>query len=128
VRLPVPVAAAVLLAGCDAIYLDAVSEPPPTKRARIYGDDKKVVISRGVALAVECTDNCDGPCRAAKLRSRNEGVIAVNKGYHFAGVARGEDEVHNAAVFVLVGVSPGSTELEVESDCTDDTFSVEVVP
>jgi hypothetical protein len=122
------VAAAALLAGCDYIYLEEVSEPPPTKRARVYRDDAKIALSRGVALAVECTDTCDGPCRAAKARSRDEGVLAVKKGYHFAGVARGEDEEHNAAVFVLVGVAPGSTELELESDCTDDTFTVEVVP
>ena len=121
-------AAAGLLAGCDTIDLEAVSEPPPTKRARIHGDDRDIDLSRGVALAVECVDTCDGPCRGARVRSSDEAVVEVRKAYHFAGVARGESEEHNAATFVLLGISPGSAKVTVESDCTDDGYDVTVGP
>lgn len=121
-------ALAAALAGCHSIDLEPVSEPPPTRRARIHAEDKTISLSRGVAFAVECVDTCDGPCRAARVWSKDEALVEVRKAYHFAGVARGEDEEHNAASFVLLGLSPGKTRLRVESDCTDDTYDVTVSP
>ncbi len=127
--LPPPLLAAGLLAGCDSISLEPISEPPPTRRASIHEDDRDIDLSHGVAFAVECIDSCDGPCRGPKVRSGDESVVAVHRAYHFAGVARGEDvEEHNPATFVLVGVSPGSTRITVESNCTDDSYAVTVHP
>lgn len=120
--------AATALAGCHGIDLEAVSEPPPTKRGRIHAEDRDIDLSRGVALAVECVDSCDGPCRGAKVWSKDPAVVEVRKAYHFAGVARGESEEHNAATYVLVGVSSGTARVRVESDCTDDGYDVTVVP
>lgn len=126
--LAAPLALAALLAGCHSIELDAVSEPPPTLRGRIFADDKEIHLSPGVALAVQCVDTCDGPCRGPKVRSDDDAVVEVRKAYHLAGVARGESEEHNAATYVLLGLSPGRTEVRVESDCTDDTYVVKVIP
>jgi hypothetical protein len=123
-----PLALLAAVAACNTIDLEAVSEPPPTKKGRILADDRKIQLSSGVALAVQCVDTCDGPCRAAKVWSKDGAVVGVEKAYHFAGVARGESEEHNAATYVLLGLSAGKTEVRVKSDCTDDTYDVVVSP
>lgn len=107
--------------GDPYVGLYAVTGPPPSREARVRtnatDEALEITLSSGVAMAVRCSDSCDGACVAPRFDTRDE-VLQVHDAY----LLRGGPSAH-----VLVGGRPGVTELRVSTGCAEATYRVTVV-
>ncbi|MFO0613834.1 MAG: hypothetical protein U0414_14675 [Polyangiaceae bacterium] len=127
--------AALALGGCTP-YFFAVTDPPPAHQGRFAGTDDKgveqIVLSKGVALAIECREPWLGePCAYTSATSANPQIAAVLPShlsevkdpmpYRYYGPAYNPQP---RAGFVVAGVSPGETTITVASADGDRVFRV----
>jgi hypothetical protein len=119
-----------LLAGCEP-NLEAITVAPPTAVAELNDADGTVELSRGVALAIECTYQ-GVPCEAPGFEIGDEGVLSVRPAFldllSEQGVGAGSAGPQPRAVFVLLGLQEGSSSLTITSDDGDTDFDVTIVP
>lgn len=120
-------AASQLAADCNPtgpheVSIYGLNTAPLGRTATITEDEpdldevRGVALSRGVALAVHCWDDCDYTCVEPTLTSSDPTVVRV------AALARqGVTGEH-----VLVGVAPGQATLTLHSRCADKTYPVTV--
>ena len=118
-------------AGCDTRFT-ALSVPPPGKIAELDDGDRRIEISRGVALAFECVSHYGDPCSGAVASVEQPQVADVFSGYlDVLTEARlyGSQPKGGAprSIFVVVGRQAGEARLRVNSGDGNATFSVEVL-
>jgi hypothetical protein len=119
-------------AGCDTRFT-ALSVPPPGKTAALDDDDRRIEISRGVALAFECVSHYGDPCSNAAAAIEETQIADVYAGYlDLLTEARlyGPEPKggQSRSIFVVVGRQPGNARLRVDSGDGGATFSVAVLP
>jgi hypothetical protein len=123
-----------LVAGCDPIAVTAITVPPPGKVAQLDDENLELKISHGIALGFECTattNEYNGPCRNPRAKIADESIAAVFSSY-LDSVAEtwdnGNAGPRSRTAFIVVGLAPGDTELEVITTDGDVDVSVTVVP
>ena len=114
--------------GACSADLVPITDAPPTKVADVDTFDDTLRISRGVALAVTCTDDCNGDCESPDIRSSNPNVLDVRPGYQTQGPTVNPRPETSPSVFVLIAHKVGNVTLTVESDCTEDDYEATVLP
>jgi hypothetical protein len=122
---------ALVAAGCDTRFT-ALSVPPPGKIAELDDDDRRIEISRGVALAFECVSHYGDPCGGAKAGVEQPEVAEVFSGYLdvlteaklYGPEPKGGE---SRTIFVVVGRRAGQARLRVNSGDGNATFSVDVL-
>lgn len=120
--------------GCTP-YFVTVTDAPPAHQGRFAGTDDKgveqIVISKGVALAIECREPWLGePCAHAEAFSENPAIAAVLPS-HLA-VARDPFAYRygpaydppDRSGFVVTGVAVGETMVRITSIDGNRTFRV----
>lgn len=122
-----------LAVGCGDVYLEALTVPPPGKVATLDADNHTLELSRGIAFAFSCTETggYSGPCRDATITS-SEPAIATAFASYLDELDRAYDGgdlgPRSKAAFVVVGMTPGTTDVRVTTEGDDVTVSVTVVP
>ena len=122
---------ALMATGCDTRFT-ALSVPPPGKTAELDDDDRRIEISRGVALAFECVSHYGDPCSGAKAGVEQPQVAEVFSGYLdvltearlYGPEPKGGEP---RTIFVVVGRQAGQARLRVNSGDGNATFSVDVL-
>lgn len=126
-----------LLAGCPPV-LTAQSTAPPSRAARLdaitgfWGiSNYRLELSRGVAIAITCTDG--KPCEKMRATSDDPNIVEVRE----ASLAQLEQqgnafvtrvtERQTMSALVAVGKSPGKTTIRVRSADGDRDIYVTVV-
>jgi predicted small lipoprotein YifL len=126
------VAALASLAGCGPKF-EALTVPPPSKTAELDDEERTISVSKGVALAFECSSESQ-PCVSPSAKTEDAGIASVLPAYVDAvspAVAGSQGRTAGAkprSVFVVLGVAEGKTTLSVTTDDGDADFDVEVVP
>ncbi len=104
------------------VRLYPITMAPPALTASVVSTREvhTVELSPGAAIAVQCWDNCPSPtgaiCQGLSVTAEDPNV-----------------EIHEASehggrpTFVLVGASPGSTQLELRTGCATQVYDVRVV-
>lgn len=127
-------ALAALSAGCADTIFDAITPAPPSRTAELDGSDR-ITLSRGVALAFECTygvyEPGDETCGAATIRSRDLSIAGAWLGHaeelydtpQWADTPSGQLRTR----FVVVGFAAGSTTLDVHTERGDRRLDVTVI-
>jgi hypothetical protein len=128
-KLTLPIAA-LLLMGCQ-VRLSALTTPPPTRVADLNDGAETFVISRGAALAFECTYSdfwSGGPCTGATVRIDDERIARVYPAHVDRLVPGGFETMSTTQQvgFVVVGIAPGTTTLRVRVAEMDDEYEVTV--
>ena len=115
-----------LMTGCDDHFY-ALTVPPPTKLAELDDVDCEIVVSKGVALAFECTSP-SGPCENARISSADEATVEVREAYvdSLDNEANGRSYSRPRSAFVVVGKAPGRTRVTVRSANDTTDFEVQV--
>jgi hypothetical protein len=119
-------------AACTASF-EGVSVAPPGRQARLeteagfFHPSHHVVLSRGVTLAITCTD--EGlPCRRAEASIDDPRVAAVRPA-HLHRLQRDGlgAATSTATAFVVTGLAPGRSTIRVSTAGHDGTIDVRVV-
>jgi hypothetical protein len=123
-----------LAAGCDPISVTALTVAPPGKTASLDDESLGLQVSRGIALGFECSANTQdylGPCRNARAKIGDESVALVFASY-LDSLADSWDDGYagprSRTAFVVVGLEPGDTTLELVTTDGDVDVSVTVLP
>jgi len=111
--------------GCNPSFT-AITAAPPGKVASLNDEDHEIVLSRGVAVAVECT--YEGPCGNMSAVSTDAAIAEVHTAYldsleEYAG----REGRQNRSAFVVSGRAPGSAAITVRSSDGDVVFAVTVL-
>lgn len=128
-------ALALALGGCGP-YFFTVTDPPPAHQGRFAGTDDKgveqIVISKGVAIAIECREPWLGePCAFAEARSANPAIAAILPSHlseardpmaYYRYYAQPNPSERSG--FVVAGVEAGETTITVTSVEGERTFHV----
>lgn len=118
------------LAGCEP-NLAALTAPPPVGIAELDDDAGEIRVSRGVALAFECTYQ-GSPCADAGAEIGDDAIISVRPAFlellSEQGVGASSPGPQPRSAFVLVGLSEGTTSLVITSSDGDTDLDVTVVP
>ncbi len=128
VRLMILLALCALASACN-LDLQPLTAPPPGRVAEINPANGKIVMSQGVALAVQCTDGCDGVCVRPRFSVDNGEVLDVRPGF----LGSSNDNLNASSVNddtriqILVAQTPGTSKLRVKSTCTDRNYTVTVL-
>ena len=122
-------ASALSAAGCGPFF-HAVSTPPPTRTARLDRAADRIEVSPGVALAFECRNGNGEPCQDATAVSQDERVAKVLPAHlNQTSEAWGWHGPQPRKGFVVYGVAPGTTTLNVTYDGDDHgELTVTVLP
>lgn len=126
-------AIASLATGCGDVYLEALTVPPPGKAATLDTENRTLELSRGIAFAFACTESggYSGPCRDATITSTEPSIATAFSSYvdeldrAYDG---GDLGPRNKSAFVIVGMTPGTTDVRITTEGEDVTISVSVVP
>lgn len=125
---------AIFAVGCSDVQLNALTVPPPGKAAQLDAENLELELSHGVAFAFECVEsNSDytGPCRDTTVTSQDSSIATAFDSYldELAPAYGGGDlGPRSKSAFVVVGVTAGSTKLQVKTPEEDLTVRVTVVP
>ena len=104
-------AVSALLAGCSPNF-QSITVPPPTKKAELDDEDRTIEISKGVALAFECT-NQGVPCASASAKVDDAKIATVMSSYvdvlspALPGDSGRTKGAKPRTVFVVLGVAAG---------------------
>ena len=107
--------------GCQT-RLTAISDPPPGKVAEVDISAKTVELSKGVALAIRCTDQ-GSPCADLSV-TFDDDIASVRSGYFVD-----EDAAEGAkapSVFVVIAGKTGNTTMHVRGDDIDADYSLTI--
>jgi hypothetical protein len=126
---------AAAVAGCDPVSVTALTPPPPGKVADLDDESLDLELSRGTALAFECTAHnteYSGPCRNARAKTSDGEVAIVYASYLDTLIDSWDDQGYAGTqarvAFVVVGLAEGKTDLEVITADGDVNVSVTIVP
>jgi predicted small lipoprotein YifL len=125
-------AAASAIAGCGPNF-EPLTVPPPTKTAELDDEERTIEVSRGVAIAFECLDQGQ-PCESPAAETDDGAIATVMPAYVDAlspAMAGSQGRTAGAkprSVFVVLGLSEGTTTIKITSDDGDAEFEVKVVP
>ncbi len=120
-----------LLLGCSGCPFHPASSAPPMTLANLPTSGDKVDLTQGVALAISCHDPWWGhPCRDMKVSSDDPGVATVSlmhldKYRRYDGFSPAQ---HPRTVFLIAGVEPGVTSVQINSDVVNERLKVRVHP
>ena len=130
---------AALACGCSPDF-HALTTPPPFATAELCdrgegcGGDRHVTLTKGVALAFECTSSHDDPCTGVTATVGDDTVAQVFAGYLDTlspGTNDGEAGTLGSqprSALVVVGKRVGHTTLSISTDGAGDAdFDVDVV-
>lgn len=123
-----------LTTGCDPISVTALTVAPPGKTADLDDVSLELDVSKGIALGFEClanTNDYDGPCRNPRAKIDDENIAVVFSSYLDTLVESYEDGASGPrarTAFVVVGLQPGKTNLELITADGDIDVSVTVLP
>lgn len=128
-------ASQLLLTGCEETNFEAITPAPPSRTAELDDENHRITISTGVAMAFECNygfDNAaDRNCGEGQITSNDPAVAGAYLGYSeelyeilwYREDPQGEPPTR----FVVIGFEPGTTTLDVHTDCGDEQFRVTVL-
>jgi hypothetical protein len=121
------------LVGCNDITLEALTVAPPGKTAALDADNNVLDVSRGVAMAFECTASGNaysGPCQDAEITVDDPAIASVYPSYSDALTERysGIQGPQARTVFVVVGLQEGKTALRVTTEHASADVAVTVEP
>jgi len=123
------------LSGCEGTNFEATTVAPPTRTAELDDADHRITVSKGIALAFECTygfDNAaDRNCGEGTIASADASIAGGYLGYseelfeldYWREDPQGEPPTR----FVVIGFRAGTTTLDVHTDCGDEQFRVTVL-
>ena len=117
------------------VVLSVASMPAPNKTGIIDEDEDTIIISKGTALAVACSEHCDGdfdvegwvgPCRNPPTLGDDVtvGLYNIYGGYWPTPPSV---SIGPGTLVVLAGKQIGTATLRVHTDCVDREFRVVVV-
>jgi hypothetical protein len=114
--------------GCQQpLSFDALTSPPPFAQAELAEDsagNTSITLTAGVALAFSCTEpQTADPCSPLSATVQDPSVAEVFPGY-LAALTPGADGDLPQGTLVIVGLSAGTTTLNVSS--SDDSASIAV--
>ena len=115
--------AAGLIAGCEN-HFEALTAPPPGLTASLDDQSKSIRLSRGVSIAFSCASQQGEPCgRTSSTQKATTARIfpAALDDLTEWGYVHGPQP---QAVFVVIGIAEGSTEVRAGGD----SLSVTVLP
>lgn len=122
--------------GCGPFF-HGVSTPPPTRTATLDRGNDHIEVSQGVALAFECRDVGGVPCEKASAKSQDERIAKVlpayldrtSEGEHWGGPRHHWSGPQPRTAFVVYGIAPGTTKLNVHYGGNDQAeLTVTVLP
>ena len=128
---------AVLAGACDPMEFNIITVPPTSKVGAL--NDHTVHVSKGVALAIECHDPKDdefrtcGPLRARSQDPSQARAFVADIDEVFASRVKttyGGFTTRNErrSVFVIAGVAPGKTHVEIDTRRGTESFAVFISP
>ena len=121
------------ITGCQDTSFDATTVAPPTRTAELDDENHRITVSKGVALAFECTYGYYRPCGDGWIESNDEAVAGAYNGYseELFDVVRHSQQSgpgdQAPTRFVVVGYQPGTTTIDVLTECGDEQFRVTVL-
>ena len=124
--LPLLGALALCATGCPEdpvtpeINLYSVTVAPPGRAATLVSDDlqgHEVRMSRGLAFAIGCWNNCKGSCVAPTFEVADPAIAEVRPVYRSAG---------GYPTWVIVAKSSGTTQLTVADTCAQQAYGLVV--
>jgi len=113
--------------GCEQVELTALHGPPPGARAELNRESETIVLSRGVALAVDCSFGYGESCENIEAIAGNESTAQSYRLFRDGLLYDYQEGPQPESGFVIVGLSEGKTELEILTEQGDLRFEVEVV-
>ncbi len=125
---------ALFVAGCDPIAVTALTVAPPGKTAQLDDENLELKLSKGIAIGFECsasTNDYRGPCRNPRAKIDDPGIATVFDSYLDSTAETWNDGAAGPrarTAFIVVGLEPGDTDLEVITSDGDVSVSVTVVP
>ena len=118
--------------GCEEATFDAITVPPPSRIAELNDDDRTIELSKGVALAFDCTFSYAEACGDASIASSDANIAAGFLGYsgelqsvYDYGQDRGSGD-QSYTRFVVVGYEVGTSTLSIRTEKGDADFLVQV--
>jgi hypothetical protein len=123
-----------LVAGCDPVAVTALTVAPPGKIAELDDENLELKLSKGIAIGFECSASDDGyrgPCRNPRAKIADTSIASVFDSYLDSTAEawdNGAAGPRSRTAFIVVGLEPGDTDLEVITSDGDVSVSVTVVP
>lgn len=115
------------LTGCVEPQFEALTAPPPTGVAELDREADSIRLSRGVALAFECTVQ-GSPCESASAESSDGSVISVRPAATDQLAYGGLSGEQPQTIFVVVGEGAGNATITVHTADGDATLDAQVEP
>lgn len=100
-------AATGVLAGCEA-RIEQLTTAPPGAVVRVDVDDETVVLSRGAAVAIACTEQ-GSPCDQLRADAVDGDVAFARRAWHDDLQPDGVDGQAARAAVVIAGLAEGET-------------------
>jgi hypothetical protein len=131
------IAVAAATPGCSPDF-SALNAPPPFTRAELCdgatscGHDHHITLTKGIALAFECTapqgsETPGAPCTGVRATLDDPAIATVLAGY-LDTLSPGEySAAQPRSALVVVGKEVGHTTLSIDSDQGARDFDVEIV-
>lgn len=128
-----------VLTGCErSPEFSAVTNAPPGATAELHtnrsNDTHAILLTEGVALAVECVDGKGRPCSFDGTRIDDDATASFRRAYadieNKDVYSRGYQQKSslNRTVFVVTAKKPGTTTLTVRTGDGDVPVTIEVLP
>ena len=120
------------LGACGEVSFEAITTAPPDRVADLNEEEGTITLSRGVALAIECTSSGSGhhgPCENMTRRVDDPRValaLPADVDELRDRYERGSVDTRQAAVLVVAGRAPGTTTVRVTTDRGGASFDVTV--
>jgi hypothetical protein len=103
----------------DAVEIYALTAAPPARTATITNTEERhrVELSSGVAIAFSCWESCEYECVAPEFVIGDPSLVEIRPIFRLRG---------GSTAWVMIGKSPGSTQLVVRTTCTNQAYSVQI--
>lgn len=124
-RLTLLAFAMLAVVGCGPRF-SLITGAPPNRVARLDLDNKRIEVSEGVAVALECYRE-GSACKDVKATSSDPKIARVFPA-HLTKVTRGLYEQGNVSTAAIVGVAPGKATIHVVSEGSTTDYEVDVLP
>ncbi len=123
--------------GCTPPTFEAITAPAPFAQGELCDSDpgcgggRTITLSKGFALAFECTASSGDPCTGVGATAEDPGIVRVFPGYLDTlspGDAWDSVSAQPRSTLVVVGAEVGDTTLTISTDSGDVDFDVSIVP
>lgn len=103
----------------EVVEIYALTAAPPARTATITNTEEvhRVELSSGVAIAFGCWESCEYECVVPEFVVSDPSLVEIRPIFRLRG---------GSAAWVMIGKSPGSTQLVVRTACTNQAYSVQI--